>query len=552
MGRRLLLLTLAILTAWPVLTQPPSPVTAEALGQANLRAAAAVVAELRGEIFRGQRWPVLARSEIYPWYLLGDGQGQPMGWVYADLVTLNGDRLGLPLSTLVLPAQPAGPTPIPAPTTDAAPAATLAATPLPQAAVYGSLTGTVNIRQGPGVDYARIAVGQAGERFRLTARHSLVPWAQVLDARGPTGRAWIALDLLQIEGDPASLPLFTQAVLHLPTLTSTPSLGLVGAVHGQGERLLPAPVDLVDVGHQAWDLVLAAGFERECGRPAGLYVVDLASGTGLGFHEQLAFSGTSIQKINILTALFAAEQGLLSRDLAVDVANTMICSENVATNRLLAHIGEGDTWAGAGQVTRLLESLELTGSYLLTPYTIPGQTPQPPPVLPALPASFRSDTVTDADPWNRITARDAGQQLASLHYCASEENNALTAAGLEARECRQALQVMRNNTVDALLRAGVPADTSVAHKHGWIADTHSNAALFQTPGGNYVIVLLLNQPQWLDFQRSLPLMAEVSRLIYNAYNPQAPLDAIREGFIPEAADCDFTASPLIDELLAAR
>ena len=118
-----------------------------------------------------------------------------------------------------------------------------------------------------------------------------------------------------------------------------------------------------------------------------------------------------------------------------------------------------------------------------------------------------------ADPWNRIRARDVGRQLASLYYCAREEDRGLTAPGLDARECRQALQVMRANTVDALLKAGAPADTAVAHKHGWIADTHGNAALFSTPGGDFVIVLLLHQPQWLEFQRSLPLMAEVSRLV---------------------------------------
>ena len=551
MGRGLLLLTLALLTAWPAMSQSPAPVTAEALGQANLRAAAAVEADLRGEIHHGQRWPVLARSELYPWFLLGDARGQAMGWVYADLVALDGDSQNLPLSTLVVPASPARATAASAPATLSMTPAPQTSTPAPLAAVYGALAGSVNIRQGPGVNYARIAVGQAGERFRLTARHSLLPWVQVLDARAPTGRAWIALDLLEIEGDLASLPLFTQTVLHLPTLTPTPSLGQVSAVDGQGDSGEGAPVDLVAVAHQAWDQVLEADFERESGQPAALYVVDLTSGTAVGFHEQLAFSGTSIQKINILTALFASLQAPLSRDLAIDVANTMICSENVATNRLLAQVGGGDAWAGAAQVNALLERLEMSGSYLLTPYTIPGQALQPPAVYPKVPASLQADAVAEADPWNRITARDAGQQLASLYYCARGGDTSLAAAGLEGRECRQALLVMRHNTVDALLRAGVPAGTGVAHKHGWIADTHSNAALFSTPGGDYVIVLLLHRPQWLDFQRSLPLMAEVSRLVYNAYNPQAPLDSIREGFIPEAARCNFGASPLIDELLVA-
>ncbi len=551
MGHGLLLLALALLTAWPALSQSPAPVTAEALGQANLRAAAAVESELRGEIYHGQRWPVLARSEFYPWYLLGDARGQAMGWVYADLVILDGDSQSLPLSTQVVPANPARPTLASAPATGSMTPTPQSSTPAPLAAVYGALAGTVNIRQGPGVEYARIALGQAGERFRLTARHSLVPWVQVLDARGPTGRAWIALDLLEIEGDLASLPLFTQSVLHLPTLTPTPSLGQVSAVDGQGGSQQGPPVDLVAIAHQAWDLLLAAGFERESGQPAALYIVDLTSATAVGFHEQLAFSGTSIQKINILTALFATLQVPLSRDLAIDVANTMICSENVATNRLLTQVGGGDPWEGAAQSTALLETLEMSGSYLLTPYTIPGQTLQPPAVFPKIPPSLIVDAVADADPWNRITARDAGQQLASLYYCARGGDSSLAEAGLEGRECRQALLVMGNNTVDALLRAGVPANTEVAHKHGWIADTHSNAALFRTPGGDYVIVLLLNRPQWLDFQRSLPLMAEVSRLVYNAYNPQAPLDSIREGFIPEAARCNFSRSPLVDELLAA-
>ncbi|MCY3945746.1 MAG: serine hydrolase [Anaerolineaceae bacterium] len=550
MGRGLLL-TLALLTVWPVLSQSPVAVTAEALGQANLRAAATLESELRGEIFHGQRWPVLARSEIYPWYLLGDASGQAMGWVYADLVTLDGDNRSLPLSTLIVPANSLRATPASAPATGSMTRTPQTSTPAPRAAVYGALAGTVNIRQGPGVEYARIALGQAGERFRLTARHSLLPWVQVLDARAPTGRAWIALDLLDIEGDLASLPLFTQTVLHLPTLTPTPSLGQVSTVDGQGSSQRGAPVDLVAVARQAWDLVLEAGFERESGQPAALYIVDLTSGGAVGFHEHLAFSGTSIQKINILTALFATLQDPLSRDLAVDVANTMICSENVATNRLLAQVGGGDTWAGAAQVTALLENLGMSGSYLLTPYTIPGQPLQPPAVFPKIPATLKADAVAEADPWNRITARDAGQQLASLYYCAGGGDTSLRAAALEERECRQALLVMRNNTVDALLRAGVPSGTEVAHKHGWIADTHSNAALFRTPGGDYVIVLLLKRPQWLDFQRSLPLMAEVSRLVYNAYNPGAALDSIREGFIPEAARCNFSASPLIDELLAA-
>ena len=139
-----------------------------------------------GEIRRGQRWPVLARSEQFPWLLLGDEESRPLGWVYEDLVSLNASATSLPVSTLVLSAQRNATASPPVP---AQPNATEVA---PATAVYGSLAGTVNIRQGPGIEYARVAVGQAGERYQLSARHSLLPWVQIIDARSPGGHAWIA------------------------------------------------------------------------------------------------------------------------------------------------------------------------------------------------------------------------------------------------------------------------------------------------------------------------------------------------------------------------
>ena len=101
-----------------------------------------------------------------------------------------------------------------------------------------------------------------------------------------------------------------------------------------------------------------------------------------------------------------------------------------------------------------------------------------------------------------------------------------------------------------LLKAGVPEDTRVAHKHGWIDDTHGNAAVFFTPGGDYVIVMMLYQPTWLNYQESLPVIAEVSRQVYNYYNPDAPMAEIRDGFIPEPGSCNFAGTTLIDDLKA--
>lgn len=112
------------------------------------------------------------------------------------------------------------------------------------------------------------------------------------------------------------------------------------------------------------------------------------------------------------------------------------------------------------------------------------------------------------------------------------------------------LHVMANNNVDALLKAGVPAEISVAHKHGWVADTHGNAAIFFTPGGDYVIVMMLFQPSWLVYSESLPVIANVSRTVFNFFNTDTPLDQIRDGFIPDTASCNYASSPLISDIVS--
>jgi hypothetical protein len=62
--------------------------------------------------------------------------------------------------------------------------------------------------------------------------------------------------------------------------------------------------------------------------------------------------------------------------------------------------------------------------------------------------------------------------------------------------------------------------------------------------------MMLYNPDWLDFNESLPVIAEASRAVYNYYNPQAPMTAIRPGYIPTTAECDFTGSPLILDLIS--
>ena len=547
---------LLFIAAFSLAQEQNTGVTAQAIGQANLRAGDSIDSRLIGEITAGTSYPVLGRSQFYPWLLIGEpGAYSPKGWVYDTLVTVHGNIHAVPFSNLIL-------NPAPVPIATSAPDQTqpnaLATAPPPTAtpeaggfAVTGEVKGEVNIRYGPGIEYPRVGVAFAGEHYEITGYHTQFPWVRIRFADSANQQAWIARDLLKIRGSLSNTQAVTQLRLNLPTLTATPSVISASSIVGQ------APVPLGDrfqtLGNDLWNLVLNHGFDPAASRFGALFVMDLQTGEAFSFGGDFAFSGTSINKIAILAALYRILETPPAVDMAADIANTMICSENVATNRLLSSIGSGDPYLGAEAVTSFYSQLGMSRSFLTAPFTtITIGTPEPPP-RPILSPQTSADQIrANPDISNQMTVSEIGALLASIYQCAYREGGALinTFDGdIEPRECRQLLHVMSSNTVDALLKAGVPAHLRVAHKHGWIPDTHGNAALFFTPGGDYVIAMMLFQPEWLNFQESLPVIAEVSRRVYNYFNPDQPQVSIRDGFIPDASSCNYIGDPLVADLM---
>ena len=529
-----------------------SGVSASPLGQANLRAEASIESARLGEIRAGTAYPILGRSQFYPWLLLGAPEsGAPIGWVFETLVSINGDINRVPYSDQVVEnAVQAISTAVPT----ATPIITIAST-ATQAfsnagfSVSGAVTGEVNIRYGPGIEYPRVGVAQPGQRFDITGYHTQFPWVRIRFPGVPNQQAWIARDLLEISGNLFATAAISQTRLDLPPLTATPPAISVNAV--TGDEPVTLSIGFQILADHLWKYILESGFDAQTSRFGALFVMDLQTGEAFSFGDEYAFSGTSINKVAILTALYAHLDGPPSIELATDIANTMICSENVATNRLLSIIGGGNTYIGAEAVTDFYQDLGWSRSFITAPFTTIG-TPEPPPHPVLLPQTSADQRKADPDLSNQLTVSEIGALLANIYDCAYNEDGALieTFAGqIEPRECRQILHVMSNNTVDALLKAGVPAGTRVAHKHGWIADTHGNAALFFTAGGDYVIAMMLFQPSWLNFQESLPVIAEVSRRVYNYFNPERPLAAIRDGYIPDANSCNFAGDPLVADLM---
>lgn len=529
-------------------------VYAQALGQANLRAAADIESRLIGEIRSGTNYSVLGRNPRFPWLLLGERDSTvPMGWVFETLVAVSGNLNQVPFTDLIIdetaltePAITTKGSATSATVTTATPTATAT---LGAFGVSGMVSGEVNVRYGPGVEYPRAGVAYAGDRFEVTGYHTQFPWVRIRYEGAASGQAWIARDLLEISGNIFNTAAISQLRFSLPPLTPTPAAVRASGING--EEALPLGGDLQILAKDLWNLLLENDFDPQTSRFGALFFMDLASGEAFSFGDEYAFSGTSLNKIAILVKLYAVLDTPPLIETATDILNTMICSENAATNRLLSFIGGGNAYNGAEAVSELFQQIGLSRSFLLAPFTTIG-TPEPPPFPLVFPETAADQVKAEPDLSNQLTVVEIGSLLANLYQCAYGRGGALIdefGEGIDARECRQMLHVMSNNTVDALLKSGVPADTRVAHKHGWIADTHGNAALFFTPGGDYVIAMMLFQPQWLDFQESLPLFAEVSRRVYNHYNPEQSQLNGREWFIPDVKSCNYFGDPLISDLL---
>jgi hypothetical protein len=88
-----------------------------------------------------------------------------------------------------------------------------------------------------------------------------------------------------------------------------------------------------------------------------------------------------------------------------------------------------------------------------------------------------------------------------------------------ADECQEMINWMSENRIESLMETGLPVGTRVAHKHGWISDTHADAGLVFTPGGDYVLVIFLHRLEWLPWEESAPLIADISTAAYNCFNP---------------------------------
>ena len=258
---------------------------------------------------------------------------------------------------------------------------------------------------------------------------------------------------------------------------------------------------------------------------ASIFIMDLQTGEEIRINSDLALSGLSILKIAIFAETYRHIDLPLTDFQQQLFYDTAVRSSNYAAN-LLLHIvaGEDNTYTGVDILTESMWRLGLENTFMAVPYDA-----NPPAYRRTTyntPANSRPDLPTAPDPTRQTTAEEMGALLAMIYQCAKHGGGALMAVypgDYTPAECQAILDLMVLNEEGNLIRFGVPEGVPVSHKHGWIPDTHGDAGVVFTPGGDYVIVEYLHLPgQWLQSDISFPILREISRAVYNYFNFDEP------------------------------
>jgi hypothetical protein len=294
------------------------------------------------------------------------------------------------------------------------------------------------------------------------------------------------------------------------------AVALVSATNQQIELVVQieeAPLRDIDI----LDQLLQSLLNPHAGLIPGIFIKDLQTGDELNINADVAYAGLSILKIAILEETYRVLNLPLSPEVTDWVSDTMgVTSSNFKANLLLYNIiGNQDGYQGAENLTTSMNYLGLVNTFMIAPYDEESS------LTVVTSANSRTDVTTVPDPNMQTTPLDIGLLLEMIYQCSHDGGTLMVAYpnDLTADECTQMIEWMSINRIDSLIEAGVPVGTKVAHKQGFTGDTHADAAMVFSPGGDFVLVVYLYRPQWLEWEESAPLIADIATATFNYFNP---------------------------------
>ena len=280
---------------------------------------------------------------------------------------------------------------------------------------------------------------------------------------------------------------------------------------------------------------------------ASVFALDLMTGEEISILGDVAYSAASTIKLPIMIDFYRELAREPSAEEAWLLANSLLCSNNASSNLLMEMIGAGDIFAGLHSVTETLQSSGARNSYITAPFILGVAGQQLGSIAaPATSPNARHDA--NADPYNQTTPEDLGTLFNLLYDCAEYSSGlsaAFPAGEISQRECRQMLELTSANDLERLLQGGIPVDARISHKNGWVADTVGEAGIVYSPNGrHYVIaVFLWEEREFQDYEKLWRLVEEISRAVWNYFNPEAALLVPRDNLPETAMECEGNYLP---------
>jgi beta-lactamase class A len=274
---------------------------------------------------------------------------------------------------------------------------------------------------------------------------------------------------------------------------------------------------------------------------ASIYIQDLTTGEEINILGDVAFTAASTAKLGILIDYFRVLERDPNDDDAFLMANSILCSSNSASNRIMeVMLGGNDILRGLQSVTDTQQFLGARNTYITAPFIeIVGQQFN----YNAAPATSPNAAYnTEPDFFNQTSAEDQGILFSLIYDCAYHGTGLMSAypnGEFTQQECSRMLELMSGLQLNRLLQGGIPAGTRIAHKNGWVGEITGNAGIVFPPNGsNYIISVFMWEKTDSGFQnyiRLWPLIEDISRATWNYFVPEQALLTPRAD-LPNTAD----------------
>jgi beta-lactamase class A len=280
---------------------------------------------------------------------------------------------------------------------------------------------------------------------------------------------------------------------------------------------------------------------------ASIFISDLKTGDEVNLLGDVAVSAASTAKVAILIDYFRYLAFAPSKEDAWLMVNSLLCSNNSSSNLIMQIIGGNDLAKGLADVNQDTHYIGARNTFLTAPFAL-GIKGQQLFSIPAPTTAPNPNFNTRADPFNQTTTEDLGTMFTMIYDCAKYGSGLMAAypnGEFTQTECQQMLNLMSDNDLLRLLQGGIPKGVRIAHKNGWVSDTHGDAGIVFPPNGHdYVIaVFLWADTDFLDYNVGWPLIEGVSRAAWNYFSPESPLLQPRADVPTAAQECKYFAPP---------